>query len=88
MTRRAALFLAGFFVAGSGLYALILMLVGVQLSYLVWLDASGMLLGFVGRLLLIIVGAVLIMLGATDWQRERAEIEAYRREERQRAGAN
>ena len=88
MTRRAALFLAGFFVAGSGLYALILMLVGVQLSYLVWLDAGGMLLGFIGRLLLIIVGAVLIMLGATDWQRERAEIEAYRREERQRAGAN
>lgn len=88
MTRRAALFLAGFFVAGSGLYALILMLVGVQLSYLFWLDAGGMLFGFLGRLLLIIVGAVLIMLGATDWERERTEIEEYRREEGQRAGAN
>ena len=88
MTRRAAFFLAGFFAAGSGLYALILMLVGVQLSYLVWLDGGGLLLGFLGRLLLVIVGAVLIMLGATDWDQERAEIEAYRRERGQRGEAN
>lgn len=88
MTQRAAYFLAGFFVAGSGLYAMILMLVGVRLSYLVWLDGAGLLPGFLGRLVLIIVGSVLIFLGATDWERERAEIEAYRREEPQHAGAN
>ena len=88
MTRRSALFLVGFFLAGSGLYALILMLVGVRLNYLVWLDAAGPLLGFVGRLVLVIAGAVLIVLGATDWERERAEVEAYRRGASQRAGVN
>ena len=80
MTRRAAYFLAGFFLAGSGLYALILMLVGAQLSYLQWIDAAGGALGFLGRLILIMVGAVLIVLGTTDWDRERREIEEYQQQ--------
>lgn len=80
MTKRTLALVAGFVVGGSGLYALILMLVRVQVTYLTWLDTWGALVGFVLRLLMIMGGAVLIVIGTTDWRRERAESEAYLRE--------
>ena len=84
------LFVIGFALAGSGLYALILSLVGVKLNYLVWMDAGGALLGFLGRLALIMSGAVAIAIGATDWSKERRLIDRYRAERAQqsRAGEN
>lgn len=82
MNRRTLAVVAGFALAGSGLYALILMLVGVRLSYLVWIDAGGGMLGFVIRLLMIMGGATLIVLGVTDWDRERAEIEQAQQQRR------
>ncbi len=78
MNKRTLFLVLGFALAGTGLYALILMLVGVQLSFLVWIDGAGMLYGFMGRLLLILVGAVSIVMGVTDWNFERDDIEQYR----------
>ncbi len=57
--------LVGFLLAGTGLFALILMLVGMQLSFLTWIDASSQLLGFVIRLVMIMVGIVLIYMAQT-----------------------
>ena len=77
MNKNTLLLVGGFALAGTGLYALILMLVGVQLSFLVWLDQAGLLYGFLGRIVLILGGAVCIVLGVTDWKFEREDIEEY-----------
>ncbi len=63
----AWLTLVGFLLAGTGLLALFLSLVGVQLSFLVWIDRPGPLFGFVTRLVMIIVGFILIYLAQTDF---------------------
>jgi len=80
MNRRTLQLVLGFALAGFGLYALILMLVGVQVWPLVWLDSWGALTGFVLRLLMTMAGATLIVLSTTNWDRERAEIEQARQE--------
>ena len=82
MNRRAIYFLTGMLIGGSGLFALILMLVGVQLNYLVWLDSWGGAIGLLLRLLMIMGGALLLVLGITNWEREHAEIRAYQQAER------
>ena len=78
MNKRTLFLILGFALAGTGLYALILSLVGVQISFLVWMDSAGMLYGFLGRLLLILVGAVCLVMAITDWKFERDDIEQYR----------
>lgn len=90
MDRRSIYFVIGFALAGSGLYALILSLVGVRLNYLVWMDAGGPLFGLLGRLFLMMSGAVIIVLGVTNWDRERMLIQRYREEQAQagRVGQN
>jgi type III secretory pathway component EscU len=78
MNKRTLFLVFGMVLAGIGFYALFLMLVGVQISFLVWIDGAGMLYGFLGRLLLILVGAVSLVMGITDWKFERDDIEQYR----------
>ncbi len=88
MKARVPQLVLGFVLAGLGLYSLILMMVGVQVQPLVWLDNWGALTGFVLRLLMIMAGATLIALSTTNWARERAEIEAARKElENDKAGS-
>lgn len=60
----------GFLIAGIGFLALVLSMVGVKLAYLVWLDRSGPLLGFVGKLVMIIIGFIFIYVGKTDLSQE------------------
>ena len=91
MNRRALFFVAGFGLAGAGLYALIVSLVGLQVTYLQWLAPYGRLTLFVAQLAMIMAGATLIVLGATDWDKERRLIErhlAARRREGREARAN
>ncbi|MDX1667210.1 MAG: hypothetical protein R3350_08270 [Saprospiraceae bacterium] len=59
---------AGFLLLALGLVSLVLSLVGVQLSFLRWIDIPGPLFGFVIRLLLIIGGFVIIYLSQTDFE--------------------
>lgn len=80
MNARTFQLVLGFILAGSGLFALILMFVGVQLNYLVWIDNWGGLIGLVLRLLMIMGGATLIALSTTNWKREMAEIEEYKQQ--------
>ena len=71
MNRNKTIFaIVGFLLAGTGFLALVLSMVGVQLSFLTWLDVPGRLFGFVARLLMVIVGMVLIYLNLTDFSRE------------------
>jgi len=46
------------------------MLVGVQLSYLTWIDAPGRLVGLLIRLGMIVSGAIIIYLTQTNWRQE------------------
>lgn len=60
----------GFLLAGVGFLALVLSIVGVKLSYLVWLDKPSALFGFVAKLVMIIVGFILVYVGKTDLEQE------------------
>lgn len=64
----------GFLLFTIGSLALVLSLVGVQLSYLTWIDRPGRLFGFIIRLLMILTGIVIVVLARTDW-REDEELE-------------
>ncbi|WP_099155506.1 hypothetical protein [Flavilitoribacter nigricans] len=60
----------GFLLAGVGFLALVLSIVGVKLSYLVWLDRMGALFGFVAKLAMVIIGFILVYVGKTDLDQE------------------
>ena len=63
----------GFLLILYGFIALVLMMIGMQLSFLVWIDGWGKLLGFVIRLLMIVVGVVMMYLDLSDWKNIEAE---------------
>ncbi len=62
----------GFILFIVGMLAVVLSLVGVQLSFLVWLDNISTLFGFVAKLLMVIGGIVIIVLAQTDWSQEQS----------------
>ena len=62
----------GFLIAGTGLLALFLNLVGLKLSFLQWMDAGGKLLGLVMQLIMSITGFIMIYFGQTDLSQEEA----------------
>ncbi len=62
--------LVGFILAGTGFLTLALSLVGVKLAGLLWLDAGGAGLGFLLRLLMILLGMILIYLGKSNFSGE------------------
>ena len=62
--------LIGFLLAGIGLLALVLSVVGVKLSFLTWIDKPGPLFGFIMRLVMIIAGLVIVYLAQTDFSGE------------------
>lgn len=73
MSKKGILAIIGFSLFITGFLALFLMLVGVQLSFLTWIDAPGKLFGFLIRIGMILSGAVIIFLSQTDWKKEEPE---------------
>lgn len=67
----------GFLLLIFGMTALVLSLVGVKLSFLLWLDYGGALLGFCLRLLMIFGGVVMAWLALHDWEAENEENDPY-----------
>ncbi len=65
----------GFLLFIIGGLALVLSLIGVQLSYLTWIDKPGPLFGFVIRLLMILGGIVMVVLARTDWREDEEMID-------------
>lgn len=68
--RKALVTTIGFLLTGIGFLALVLSLVGVKLSFLVWLDKPGALFGFVAKLVMIIAGFVIVYMAQTDLEQE------------------
>lgn len=68
--KKATITTIGFLLAGIGFLALILSIVGVKLSYLVWLDRPSALFGFVAKLLMVVFGFIMIYMGQTDLEQE------------------
>ncbi len=60
----------GFLMFMLGFISLILQAVGLQFTFLMWLDALGPGWGFLFRLLILVAGLVVVYLVQTDWQEE------------------
>ena len=62
--------LLGFVLAGLGFLSIVLSLVGVQFSFLTWLDSFGRLFGFVAKLIMIIAGILILYIAQSDFKGE------------------
>ena len=62
--------IVGFILFIIGGLALVLSLIGVQLSYLTWIDKPSPLIGFLIRILMILTGIVIVVLARTDWRED------------------
>lgn len=65
MDGRTLLLILGFLLFLTGVIALVLTLVGLQLSFLTFIDAAGRTTGFAIRLVMIFGGVVIIYLTST-----------------------
>ena len=68
--KKGILTLIGFLLFIIGGTALVLSLVGVKLSFLLWIDAAGGLLGFIIRIVMMIGGIVIAVLSTGNWQED------------------
>ncbi|MCB0550348.1 MAG: hypothetical protein KDD19_22455 [Phaeodactylibacter sp.] len=62
--------LLGFLLAALGFLSIVLSLVGVQFSFLTWLDSFGRLFGFVAKLVMIIAGILILHIAQSDFKGE------------------
>ncbi len=76
MNRKTAILLTGFFLFLFGFLAFFIQIIGLQFQFLVWIDAFGSLVGFMIRMLMIVVGFVMAYFGLFDFEAENKEIEA------------
>jgi hypothetical protein len=60
----------GFLLAGIGLLAIVLSIVGVNFSFLGWLESLGGVVAFLVKIALAVFGFILIYLGQTNWEQE------------------
>ena len=67
---KGVLSLLGVIVAGIGFLYIVLSLVGVQFSFLTWLDSFGRLFGFVAKLVMIIAGILILYIAQSDFKGE------------------
>lgn len=65
-TKKDWISLVGFLLAGIGILAIILSLVGARFTFLAWLDTWGPGVGFVLRLIMIVVGFVIIFINKSE----------------------
>ncbi len=62
--------LIGFILVGLGFLGVILSMIGIQFSFLTWIDGAGPLVGFIARLLMIIIGFIIIYLSQGNLENE------------------
>lgn len=60
----------GFLLFFFGMVAIVLSIVGVQLTFLTFIDAPGRLFGFVMRILMVVIGIVMVFLAKSDFAGE------------------
>ncbi|MDX1684686.1 MAG: hypothetical protein R3275_05570 [Saprospiraceae bacterium] len=64
--KRAILTGLGFVMSGVGILSLVYKMIGLQLSYLVWIDSFGALTGLILRLVMIFGGVIIVYLSRTE----------------------
>lgn len=69
MSKPLATFIAFILFIVGGL-SLVLSLIGVQLSYLTWIDKPSPMFGFLVRLCMILGGVVIVVLTRSDWRED------------------
>ena len=62
--------LFGFILVALGFLALVLSLVGVKISFLLWIDRPGALFGFLFRILMILGGFTIMYIAQTNFKGE------------------
>lgn len=62
--------LIGFLLFLFGSIALVLSVVGVQLTMLTWIDGAGQLVGLIIRLMMIIIGITMVAVVRSDFEGE------------------
>lgn len=67
--------LIGFLLFLYGMLALVLTLIGAQLTFLTWLDSFGAGIGFVAKVVMVIVGLVLVYIARSDFAGEKPVID-------------
>lgn len=71
MSKKRTLFLVvGFALFLYGFLAIVLQFIGLQLTFLTWIDKGGQLLGFTLRLIMVIAGIAIAYAANTDWEKE------------------
>jgi hypothetical protein len=61
LTRKGYLTLLGFLLFFLGFLSIILGMIGLQFQFMTWMDKWGGAYGFIGRILLILIGFILII---------------------------
>lgn len=72
--KKAAWLIIGFLLFFIGFLSIILNIVGVEFSFLTWLDHLGGLMAFITKVLMIIGGIVILYLNSTNWKEEEPEV--------------
>lgn len=67
---KSVLTVIGFLLFLLGSIALVLSVVGIQLTMLTWIDAPGKLFGFVVRIAMVIVGITMVAVVRSDFEGE------------------
>lgn len=62
--------LLGFLLIGAGLLSIILSMIGLQFSFLLWIDGLGRLPGFVLKIVMILAGFIIMYLAQTKGAEE------------------
>lgn len=56
-----------------GITAIVLQMIGIQWTFLRFLEIPGRLFSFVAKIIMVLAGFIIIVLARTDWERERQE---------------
>ena len=62
--------LIGFVFFAIGILSIVLALVGVKLSYLLWMDSFGSLWSFILKLVMIVMGGIIMVASRSDFSGE------------------
>lgn len=68
--RRGLWSIIGFLMLGFGLMSLIFSMVGMQFTFMQWMDAGGRMGGFLLRLITIIAGVIILYMANTNFEEE------------------
>ena len=68
--KKTSWIILGFLFFIIGFTSLVLSMIGLQLSYLAWMDQMGGLYSFLLKILMVVAGIVIVYLSYSDWRSE------------------